>query len=168
MVKRRRPPRLANAYTLTEMLVVLVIIGLLAAIVGPRLFNRLDEAKRRTAELQMKSLQSSIDLFRIDVGRIPTAQEGLDVLVHAPADAAENWLGPYIAHDTIPVDPWGHGYAYAPAATGSRYQISSFAADGRPGGSGAGADLVVVSGDQDAPAAPQSAAAPAADGGALR
>jgi general secretion pathway protein G len=129
-----------SAYTLTEMLVVLVIIGLLAAIVGPRLFSRLDDAKSRTARLQMTSLQTSLDLFRIDVGRLPSAEEGLAVLVEAPAGET-SWLGPYLARDTLPNDPWGEPYRYEADEGG--YRILTYGADGREGGAGANADVIV-------------------------
>ena len=115
-----------RAYTLTEMLVVLVIIGLLAAIVGPRLFSRLDDAKARTARLQMTSLQTAVDLFRLDVGRLPSAEEGLQALVQAPA-AEANWLGPYLARDAVPADPWGNPYIYE--AEQNAFRIVSYGAD---------------------------------------
>lgn len=135
-----RKQKTLKAYTLTEMLVVLVIVGLLAAIVGPRLFSRLDDAKARSARLQMTSLQTAIDLFRIDVGRLPSADEGLDVLVNAPAAGAD-WMGPYIARASIPADPWGRAYIYESGAEGMR--IVSYGADGREGGAGANTDVVI-------------------------
>jgi general secretion pathway protein G len=143
MMRLSRKGGLARAYTLTEMLVVLVIIGLLAAIVGPRLFNRLDDAKRRTARLQLVSLQTSVDLFRLDVGRLPTDEEGLIVLVQPPAGEESTWLGPYLARDAIPLDPWGHAYEYEAPAEGGAYRIVSLGADRTEGGSGAAADIVV-------------------------
>jgi general secretion pathway protein G len=135
----KKPKRL-RAYTLTEMLVVLVIVGLLAAIVGPRLFSRLDDAKVRSARLQMTSLQTAIDLFRIDLGRLPSADEGLDALISAPA-TEPNWLGPYIARASVPPDPWGGVYIYEAGPEGAR--IISYGADGREGGGGANADVIV-------------------------
>lgn len=131
----------ARAYTLTEMLVVLVIIGLLAAIVGPRLFSRLDHAKARTARLQMTSLQTAIDLFRLDVGRLPTSEEGLAALV-SPPEGEPAWLGPYLSRDGVPDDPWGQAYEYEAGESG--YRIVTLGADGREGGSGAAADLEVA------------------------
>ncbi|MBL8551351.1 MAG: type II secretion system major pseudopilin GspG [Hyphomonadaceae bacterium] len=139
------------AFTLTEMLVVLAILGLIAAIVGPRLFNRLDDAKRRTARLQISNLAASVDLFRIDVGRLPTDEEGLTALVEAPDDGAE-WLGPYLAKDRLPLDPWGRAYAFR--RSGEAFEILSYGADGRPGGEGAGRDI--VSGGGEAAARPPS------------
>lgn len=149
-----RMPRTLKAYTLTEMLVVLVIVGLLAAIVGPRLFSRLDDAKVRSARLQMTSLQTAIDLFRIDTGRLPSAEEGLNVLVSAPA-AEPNWLGPYIARAAIPADPWGRDYIYEAGAEG--FRIVSYGADGREGGAGANTDVIM-----DIPAGGNATAAAAA------
>jgi general secretion pathway protein G len=142
-MKRIQPRQ--SAYTLTEMLVVLVIIGLLAAVVGPRLFNRLDDAKQRTARLQLTAFETSIDLFRLDVGRLPLAEEGLDVLVRAPQDAP-GWLGPYLARDAVPLDPWGRAYVYGLDASGGRYRLASLGSDGREGGAGSAADLVVEGG----------------------
>lgn len=146
---KRIAPRTAPAYTLTEMLVVLVIIGLLAAVVGPRLFSRLDDAKGRTARLQMTSLQTSVDLYRLDVGRLPTAEQGLGVLIAAPSGEA-NWLGPYLARDALPIDPWGNAYAYEVDPSGARYRIVSYGSDGRPGGAGVSADLSVGAESLDA------------------
>jgi general secretion pathway protein G len=145
-----------GAYTLTEMLVVLVIVGLLAAIVGPRLFSRLDDAKTRTARLQISSLMSAVDLFRLDVGRLPTQDEGLDALVASPADGASAWLGPYLARGTLPRDPWGRAYNYELDEANARFRVVSYGADGRPSGVGASADIIVES---DAASAPTNAAA---------
>jgi general secretion pathway protein G len=137
---RTGAPPTARAFTLTEMLVVLVIIGLIAAIVGPRLFSRLDDAKRRTAHLQITNLAAAVDLFRVDSGRLPTRDEGLDVLLHTPSDQVE-WLGPYLAKDHIPDDPWGHPYVYQLDDTGMRFSIISYGSDGKPGGSGSAKDI---------------------------
>jgi general secretion pathway protein G len=142
--------KLAAAYTLTEMLVVLVIIGLLAAVVGPRLFSRLDDAKQRTARLQLASLSTALDLFQLDMGRLPTAEEGLDALVTAPADAGEVWLGPYLARDALPLDPWGRPYLYTLDPESARPRILSHGADGRLGGTGSAEDVVVEIGASDA------------------
>lgn len=151
-IRAKRAGGLAPGYTLTEMLVVLVIVGLLAAIVGPRLFSRLDDAKRRTARLQMTSIQTSIDLFRLDVGRLPTAEEGLAVLVEAPADDAVAWLGPYLARGAIPQDPWGRDYLYQ--RDGEGFRVVSLGSDGAEGGSGAAADISVMGADSSSTPAP--------------
>lgn len=132
----------ARAFTLTEMLVVLVIIGLIAAIVGPRLFSRLDDAKQRTARLQISNLKASVDLFRIDMGRLPTEEEGLDILINAPSENSADWLGPYLARDQIPHDPWGRAYVYSIDARTGGYAITSFGSDGQRGGAGSARDIV--------------------------
>jgi general secretion pathway protein G len=161
----RRPGKrsaLAHAFTLTEMMVVLVIIGLIAAIVGPRLFNRLDTAKQRTAHVQIENLVSAVNLFRIDTGRLPTRDEGLDVLIHATDDGSQ-WLGPYLAKDQLPLDPWGHPYVYNVSADGKRYTILSYGSFGHPGGSGA--DKPITS-DEGKPTHDGNGASNATDDGA--
>lgn len=147
-----------KAFTLTEMLVVLVIIGLIAAIVGPRLFNRLDDAKQRTARLQITNLVAAVNLFRVDAGRLPTKEEGLDVLVHPPSDNT-TWLGPYLAKDNVPPDPWGHPYVYDVDLQTGHYVIASFGSDGVKGGGGSAKDVSSDDG-RAAPTTATSAAQP--------
>jgi len=158
MVKRGAT-RFAAAFTLTEMLVVLVIIGLLAAIIGPRLFTRLDDAKQRTARLQIVNLAAAVDLFRIDVGRLPSQEEGLAALVTAPAGAAA-WVGPYLARDRLPLDPWGSEYAYEYDAATETYAVISFGADGREGGEGVARDISSSDGEAPRAAAQSSPSTP--------
>jgi general secretion pathway protein G len=136
-----RVKRTAKAYTLTEMLVVLVIVGMLAAIVGPRLFSRLDDAKRRTAKLQLASIETGIDLFRLDMGRLPAAESGLEELVTAPEANSATWLGPYLARGELPKDPWGNAYLYELRAGEAGYRIASLGSDGKPGGAGSATDI---------------------------
>jgi general secretion pathway protein G len=133
----RRSPA-AAAFTLTEMLVVLVIVGLLTAVVGPRLFNRLDSAKQRTALVQIANLSAAVDLFRLDVGRPPSAEEGLAALVSAPELA--DWFGPYLAKQAVPKDPWGGEFVYEVTESGA-YRIVSYGADKAPGGEGKNKDI---------------------------
>lgn len=116
----RRSRTSSPAYTLTEMLVVLVIMGMLAAIVGPRLFGRLDDAKTRAAKVQVANLEAAVEMFRIDMGRLPTEEEGLAVLVAPPVDG-ENWLGPYLAKPELPKDPWGKPFQLR--RNGDAYEI---------------------------------------------
>jgi general secretion pathway protein G len=138
--------RFQAGFTLLEMLVVLVIIGLLAGLVGPKLFNRLDASKVQTAEAQLKMLRGTIEMLRLDIGRLPTDQEGLGLLDNAPPNAREaaRWRGPYL-EDVLPADPWGNPYIYAvPGANRQAFALYSYGADGRPGGEGDNADIGIL------------------------
>ena len=124
------------------MIVVLVIIGLIMGLVGPRLFGQADKAKVQAAGTQIKMLGGALQTLRLDVGRFPTAAEGLGLLVRAPAgESVRGWAGPYLDED-VPLDPWHNPYQYAPEPSGSRaYTLFSFGADGKPGGEGIDADI---------------------------
>lgn len=140
----RRAPSLQRGFTLLEMIVVLVIIGLIMGLVGPRLFGQADKAKVQTAGTQIKMLGGAIQTMRLDISRVPTTEEGLGLLVHKPSDerTARGWSGPYLQDDTVPMDPWGNPYHYAPSSTGSQpFTIYSYGADGTPGGEGTNADI---------------------------
>lgn len=127
-------------FTLIEMLVVLVIIGLIMGLVGPRVLNYLSDARVKAARLQIASLTNSLDLYRLDVGRYPTTQEGLAALVRRPP-GTDVWNGPYLKGTTVPVDPWRNAYVYvAPGAHGA-YDLMSYGSDGRQGGDGSAADI---------------------------
>ncbi len=127
-------------FTLIEMLVVLVIIGLVMGLVGPRVLNYLSDARTKAARLQIEALSNSLDLFYLDVGRYPTSQEGLGALVRRPA-GADTWNGPYVKGGTVPSDPWRNVYVYvAPGAHGA-YDLMSYGSDGREGGEGPAADI---------------------------
>lgn len=133
-------------FTLLEMLVVLVIIGLLASLVGPRLFTKVDESKVQTAKVQAKSLRGALDTFRLHVGRYPTEAEGLAVLNTAPTEekARSRWKGPYL-EEALPLDPWGNPYQYgASGAEGQPVAIYSLGADGKRGGEGYDADVGIL------------------------
>ena len=126
--------------TLVELLVVLVILGLLAGLVGPQVLNQLGGAKSKTAAVQIKDLEQGAELFKLDVGRYPSQQEGLQALVEKPADAP-GWNGPYLKEQRIPLDPWGHPYHYQfPDAKGA-LRIYSYGADNAEGGDGENADI---------------------------
>ena len=132
-----------RGFTLIEMLVVLVIIGMLAGLVGPKLFGRVDSSKVKTAQIQVKMFKGALETFRLDVGRLPTQAEGLLVLNQAPTDegALMRWHGPYLDQD-VPLDPWGNPYVYSlPGANGQPFALYSLGADGKRGGEGAEADV---------------------------
>ena len=128
-------------YTLTEMLVVIVIIALIAAVLTPSLLGQLSRARAKTANLQLESTATSLDLFKDDIGRYPTEAEGLKALVVAP-DETEGWLGPYLKSDKALNDPWGHPLVYHTGADDT-VTVTTLGADGKPGGKGVDADLSV-------------------------
>ncbi len=130
----------ARGFTLLELLVVIVIIGLLAAYVGPKYFAQLGKSEVTIARAQIAGLEQALDTFRLDVGRYPSAEEGLAALVTKPAQGAERWNGPYLKKD-VPNDPWQHPYLYRVPGPGGPYQIVSYGKDGQPGGTGDDADL---------------------------
>lgn len=125
-------------FTLVELLVVLAILALLAGIVGPKVLGQLGGAKAKTAAVQISDLEKTLELFKLDVGRYPTPEEGLDALVKKPPNAAA-WTGPYLK-GAVPLDPWSHPYVYKPGAGGT-FEILSLGADGAPGGEGENADI---------------------------
>ena len=139
---RRRPMRVhgESGFTLVEMLVVITIIGLVMGLVGPRVLNYLGEAKVKAAKLQIESFGSALDLFYLDVGRYPSASEGLAALVERPANAPV-WNGPYLKNASVPADPWGHVYVYRVPGERGPYQIVSLGSDGQEGGTGTAADI---------------------------
>ncbi|MCX2865115.1 type II secretion system major pseudopilin GspG [Paucibacter sp. PLA-PC-4] len=139
-------PKRGLGFTLLEMLVVLVIIGLLAGLVGPRLFSKVDQSKITAANTQVKMLRGAVESLRLDIGRYPTAEEGLALLGKAPADPAlaSRWRGPYL-DGALPDDPWAHPYQYAvPGADSQPFALYSLGADGKRGGTGDASDLGVL------------------------
>lgn len=139
MLFNRRPSegRRAKGFTLIELLVVLAILTLLAGLVGPKVLNQLGGAKSKTAGVQIADLEKSLELFKLDVGRFPTTEEGLDALVTKPA-SANGWNGPYLKGG-VPSDPWGKPYKYA--LSGGNVELLSYGADGAAGGDGENADI---------------------------
>lgn len=131
--------RAARGFTLIELLVVLAILTLLAGLVGPRVLNQLGGAKSKTAGVQISDLDKSLELFKLDVGRYPTSEEGLDALVKRPG-SANGWAGPYLKGG-VPQDPWGRAYRYANPGPNGGLEILSLGADGAPGGEGENADV---------------------------
>ena len=129
-----------GGFTLLELLVVIVIIGLLAAYVGPKYFSQLGKSEVTIARAQIGAIEKSLDTYRLDVGRYPSTEEGLGALMVAPPAAGVRWNGPYLKK-ALPPDPWGHPFQYrSPVARGD-YEIVSLGRDGQPGGSGEDADL---------------------------
>lgn len=129
----------AHGFTLLELLVVMVIIGLLAGYVGPKLFGQIGKSELKVARAQMDALGKALDQYRIDAGRYPTSSQGLAALLQAPAGEAR-WAGPYLAK-AVPPDPWGQAYGYKSPGEHGDYDLWSHGRDGQPGGSGEDADL---------------------------
>ena len=128
-----------SGFTLIELLVVMVIIGLLAAMVLPNYMNIGDKAKVKATQGQIAQFGTALDNFRLDVGRYPTSEEGLAALRQKPS-GADRWDGPYLQKD-IPTDAWGHPYVYKSPGDHGGYDLSSYGADGTPGGDGFNRDL---------------------------
>jgi general secretion pathway protein G len=133
--------RAQSGFTLLELLVVLVILGMLAALAGPRVMKYVSSAKSDTAQLQVEEFGAALDMYKLEVGRHPNSQEGLQALVEAPGGAT-NWNGPYLKKKTVPKDPWGADYIYASPGQHGAFDLSSLGADGREGGEGEDRDIV--------------------------
>ncbi len=132
------PQRVARGFTLLELMVVLAILALLGGLVGPKVLDYLGKAKSRTAIVQIAELEKTLDNFKLDVGRYPSTEEGLDALVKRPA-SVNLWSGPYIKE--VPKDPWNNPYKYANSGAGGGIEIVSLGADGVAGGEGENADI---------------------------
>ena len=132
--------RKAAGFTLLELLVVIVIIGLLAAYVGPKYFAQLGKSEVTIAKAQIEAFEKALDTYRLDVGRYPTTEEGLDALVTAPNTAGAKWNGPYLKNG-VPPDRGGHKYKYKGPEAGAEFIITSEGRDGQPGGTGEDADI---------------------------
>ena len=126
--------------TLIEILVVLVLLGIVMGIVGGKYLQRGEQAKQRAAKIEIGQIAQTLDLFKLEVGRYPTGQEGLQALVTAPPGVS-NWNGPYWKDGSVPKDPWGNEYKYAIPGQHGAYDIISYGADGKEGGEGADKDI---------------------------
>ena len=132
--------RNSKGFTLLELLVVVVIIGLLAGFVAPRYFSQVGKSEVNVAKAQLDALEKALDQYRLDVGRYPATELGLKALVERPASEAK-WNGPYLKKD-VPLDPWGKPYLYTSPGKKSDFDLASYGRDGQPGGSGEDADIL--------------------------
>ena len=128
-----------QGFTLIELLIVMVILGLLAALVGPRLFGHVGKSERKAAKSQISLFETGLGLYRLDVGKFPTTEQGLQALREKP-DGVESWDGPYLEKE-VPLDPWGHPYVYEYPGKHGDYDIVSLGADGRYGGEEENSDI---------------------------
>jgi general secretion pathway protein G len=127
-------------FTLVELLVVLVILVLLASLVAPRVIGYLGSSRSKAAKVQVQSLSTALELYKVDIGRYPSSSEGLKALVEAPPGAA-SWNGPYLTKKDVPNDPWGKPYSYRSPGQHGAFDISSLGADNQPGGTGENEDI---------------------------
>jgi len=139
---RQRNLKNQRGFSLMELLIVMVILGLIASLVGPKLFGKLGKAQQKTAKTQIEMLMSAMDAFRLDVGRYPTQQEGLSALAANPGSGAglDKWDGPYLKK-AVPNDPWGNPYLYRNPGEHGEVDIYSYGQDKQPGGEKENADI---------------------------
>jgi general secretion pathway protein G len=141
-VNRHRVGRYAGGFTLIEIMVVVIIIGLLAAVIVPQIVSKVDEARVAKAKQDIQSLETALTMYRLDNSKYPTTEQGLPALVTQPTDPSiKNWRpGGYLQH--ISKDPWGNDYQYVyPGTHGKEYDLFTYGADGAPGGEGINADI---------------------------
>jgi general secretion pathway protein G len=131
--------RLRRGFTLLELLVVMVIIGLLAAYVGPKYFSQVGKSEVKTTRAQIVGFEKALQQYRLDVGTLPNTEQGLQALLAKPSNV-NKWDGPYL-EKALPADPWGNAYLYVAPGEHGEFDISSTGRDGRPGGDGLDADI---------------------------
>lgn len=139
--KKKRRTRFHGGFTLIELMVVMVILGLLAALVVPKMFGKIGKAKQKTAFVQIELFGTALDSLSLDTGRYPTTSEGLQALITQPGEM-EEWDGPYLKKMEIPLDPWGKPYHYEAPGSHGDYDLFSFGADNAEGGEGKNQDIV--------------------------
>lgn len=128
-------------FTLLEILIVLVILGLLAGLVGPRVLKHLGSSKTKTAMLQIEELGAALDLYRLEVGSYPSSEQSLEALIERP-EGATSWNGPYLKKNVIRLDPWGQAYHYKYPGENGEYDLYSLGADNSEGGEGENSDIL--------------------------
>lgn len=138
-IRRKSIANPHSGFTLMELLVVLAILGLLISLVGPRVLNQLGGAKTKTAAIQIKDLEQALEMYKLDVGRFPSTEQGLTALVDKPAGIA-GWNGPYLKSD-VPLDPWNREYQYKYPGERGELDIFTYGQDGSPGGEGEDSDV---------------------------
>lgn len=136
---RQQKIKAARGFTLLELLVVMVIIGLLAAYVGPKYFSQVGKSEVKMAQAQIDALEKALHQYRLDVGSYPATEQGLAALVNRPSNEAR-WQGPYLAK-MPPSDPWGRPYVYKYPGDRAEFDLLSLGKDGQPGGEGEAADI---------------------------
>ncbi|MGZ8152284.1 MAG: type II secretion system major pseudopilin GspG [Methylovulum sp.] len=130
-----------TGFTLLELLVVLGIIAMLAGIVGPQVMKHMGESKTKAAKVQIEDLAATLDMYKLDLGRYPSTEEGLNALIESP-DSSKPWNGPYLRKSKIPLDPWQQEYHYVSPGEHGKFDLFSLGADSKEGGEGEDQDLV--------------------------
>jgi general secretion pathway protein G len=144
MMNTFRQKKGERGFTLIELMVVIVILGILAGLIIPRIMGRPDEARRAKARMQIESIETALKLYRLDSGNYPTTEQGLQALVEQPAfgPTAKNWRqGGYLERGKVPKDPWDRDYVFISPGSHGDYDLSSLGADGEPGGDGKNKDI---------------------------
>ena len=129
-----------GGFTLLELLIVMIIIGLLAALIGPKMIGRVGESRQTVAKQQIEGFSSALEMYKLDTTKYPTQEQGLEALVTQP-QGINNWKGPYLKKKFIPKDPWGNNYVYTYPGEHGDYDMVSYGADGNSGGDGEDKDV---------------------------
>lgn len=129
-----------NGFTLIELLIVMIILGLLAALVGPQMFGKVGTSRQKAAKAQISLFETALDTYRLDVGKYPRTEQGLQALRVKP-DGVQRWAGPYLPKQ-VPLDPWGNPYKYTCPGEHGDFDLVSLGADGNSGGEGEDLDIV--------------------------